>query len=272
MSSPQATTTEQQKGEFVKVKIDNKTAIVTLDHAPVNALSPAVLKEIKATFEALSKNPEVRAVVLTGAGNHAFCAGADLKAFAGVGASESAELVKLGHEAFNAVEDCRKPVIAAVNNLALGGGCELAMAADIRISSDRARYGQPEVWIGLIPAWGGSTRMPRLVGAAKAKELIFTGQMINAQEAQRIGLVQKIVPDGEEVRAAIDIARAIIHKGAPLAVEEAKAAINATMRASDRAASLKVEAEAAKRLAATEDLVEGVTAFIEKRSPEFKGK
>jgi enoyl-CoA hydratase len=269
----QSTTQETKTmAEFLKVKIDNKTAIVTLDHAPVNALSPAVLKEIKATFDELSKNDEVRAIVLTGAGNHAFCAGADLKAFAGVGASESAQLVQLGHAAFNAIEDCRKPVIAAINNLALGGGCELAMAADIRISSDRARYGQPEVWIGLIPAWGGSTRLPKLVGAAKAKELIFTGQMINAQEAQRIGLVQKIVPDGEEVRAAIDIARAIIQKGAPLAIQEAKAAINATMRASDRDKALAVEAEAAKRLAATEDLVEGVTAFIEKRSPEFKGK
>jgi enoyl-CoA hydratase len=258
--------------EHLKVKIENKTALVTLDHPPVNALSPAVLKEIKATFDELSKNDEVRAVVLTGAGNHAFCAGADLKEFAGIDPAQAQEIVKLGHSAMNAVEDCRKPVIAAVNNLALGGGCELALAADIRISSDRARYGQPEVWIGLLPAWGGSTRLPRLVGAAKAKELIFTGQMINAQEAQRIGLVNKIVPDGEEVRAAIDIARAIIHKGAPLAVYESKATINKGLRAASRDEALKGEAEAAARLAGSEDLVEGITAFIEKRSPEFKGK
>src|ERR1051325_2097962 len=241
--------------EFLKVKTDNKTAVVTLDHAPVNALSPAVLKEIKATFDERAKNDEVRAVVLTGAGNHAFCAGADLKAFAGLDPQQAAEIVKAGHEAFNAVEDCRKPVIAAVNNLALGGGCELAMACDIRISSDRARFGQPEVRIGLIPAWGGSTRMPRLVGAAKAKELIFTGQMVNAQEAQRIGLVNKIVPDGEEVRAAIDIARMIIHKGAPLAVQEAKAAINATARAADRKAAMDIERQAAGRLAGSQDLI-----------------
>ncbi|HET6399155.1 MAG TPA: enoyl-CoA hydratase-related protein [Candidatus Thermoplasmatota archaeon] len=258
--------------EFVKVKVDNKIAVVTLDHAPVNALSPAVLREIKLVFDQLSANDEVRAIVLTGAGQHAFCAGADLKAFSGVGPDKALEIVQAGHDAFNAIEDCRKPVIAAVNNLALGGGCELAMSADIRVSSDRARFGQPEVWIGLIPAWGGSTRLPKIVGAAKAKELIFTGQMINAQEAQRIGLVNKIVPDGEEVRAAIDIARMILHKAAPLAVQEAKKAINDNLRAPDRATALKNEREAAGRLVQTADLVEGITAFIEKRSPEFKGQ
>lgn len=256
--------------ELVKTKIENKTAVVTLDSPPVNALSPDLLKELKATFEELATNDDVGAIVLTGNGNHAFCAGADLKALSEVGPGGAADLIKDGQAAFNAVEDCPKPVIAAINNLALGGGCELAMATDIRISSDRARFGQPEVWIGLIPAWGGSTRLPKLVGPSKAKELVFTGQMINAQEAQRIGLVDKIVPDGEEVRAAIDIARMINRKSAPLAVQHSKRIINANLGL-DRDAALANEVEAAAALAQTEDLVEGITAFIEKRQPEFKG-
>ncbi|MGB0652488.1 MAG: enoyl-CoA hydratase/isomerase family protein [Thermoplasmatota archaeon] len=259
-------------GDLINVKIDNQTAVVTLTNPPVNALSPALLGELKKTFEELGTNDEVRAIVLTGSGNHAFCAGADLKEFAGLTPEDAQGMVSSGHEAFNAVEDCPKPVIAAINNLALGGGCELSMACDIRISSDRARFGQPEVWIGLLPAWGGSTRLPHIVGAAKAKELVFTGQMINAQEAQRIGLVNKIVPDGEEVRAAIDIARMIIRKAAPLAVTESKRAIDFSVRAGSRDDSLANEVEAAGRLAASEDLIEGITAFIEKRGADFKGK
>lgn len=259
-------------GELVKVKIEQQIAVVTLDHPPVNALSPALLKELQAEFEALDKNADVRAVVLTGSGNHAFCAGADVKELAGASPEDAKEIVKLGQDAFNTIEDCSKPVIAAINNLALGGGCELAMSCDIRISSDRARFGQPEVWLGLLPAWGGSTRLPALVGPGKAKELIFTGQMINAQQAQRDGLVDKIVPDGEEVRAAIDIGRMIARKSAPLAVAHSKKVINANLRAGSRDKALANELEAAGTLAASEDLIEGITAFIEKRAPEFAGK
>lgn len=257
-------------GDLVKTKIEKMIATVTLDAPPVNALSPELLAELKAEFESLSTNDEVRAIVLTGAGNHAFCAGADLQSLAGADPDKAKEIVEQGHAAFNAVEDCAKPVICAINNLALGGGNELAMSTDIRIASDRARFGQPEVWIGLLPAWGGSTRLPQLVGPGKAKELIFTGQMINAQEAQRVGLVDKIVPDGEEVRAAIDIARMIVRKGAPLAVQASKRVINENLGLG-RTEALANEANAAHQLASTEDLVEGITAFIEKRAPEFKG-
>ncbi len=262
--------------EYLNVKTENNTAIITLDNAPVNSLNPQMLDEIKATMEELAGSNDVRAIIITGAGNHAFCAGADLKTFQDFdpqNPKEEAEaLVAKGHAAFNAIEDCPKPVIAAINNLALGGGCELSMSCDIRISSDRARFGQPEVWLGLLPAWGGCTRLPQIVGAAKAKELIFTGQMINAQEAQRIGLVNKIVPDGEELRAAIDIARMIIRKSAPLAVAESKAAVNFGLRADTRDASLANELAAAGKLSTTEDLVEGLTAFVEKRPAEFAGK
>jgi enoyl-CoA hydratase len=258
-------------GELIKVKVENKIAVITLDHPPVNSLSPAMLTELTEEFNKLSEDVNVNAVVITGNGNHAFCAGADVKELAGASPDDAKKIVELGQVAFNAIEDCKKPVIAAINNLALGGGCELSLACDIRISSDRARYGQPEVWLGLIPAWGGSTRLPTIVGAAKAKELIFTGQMINAQEAQRIGLVNKIVPDGEEVRAAIDIARMIDRKAAPLAVQASKRVINQNLRAKSREEALANELEAAGAMAATEDLIEGITAFIEKRSPEFKG-
>lgn len=262
----------QQQSSLIRVKKEHRVAVVTLDHPPVNALSPALLKELRRTLDALEKDEEAQVVVLTGAGSYAFSAGADVKELANLGQKSAEELVKLGHDTFGRIHTYPKPIIAAVNNLTLGGGMELALACDIRISSDRARYGQPEVWLGLIPAWGGSTRLTRLVGSAKAKELIFTGQMINAQEAFRLGIVNKVVPDGEEVRAAIDMSRMIITKGAPLAVREAKSVINQIGDTTTVADALKAEADGILRLAQTEDLAEGVRAFIEKRSPQFKGK
>ena len=165
-------------------------------------------------------------IVITGAGSNAFCAGADLKMMLNLGPDDAEKLVNSGHKAFFEIEECAKPVLAAINGLALGGGNELAMSCDLRFASDRARFGQPEVNLGLIPAWGGTQRMSRLVGKAKSKELIFSGQIINAQEALRIGLVNKVVPDGEEVRAASDYIRMLGSKCSPLAVSLAKMAIN----------------------------------------------
>lgn len=263
---------EAQQAQLVKVKKEHGVGVLTLEHPPVNALSPALLKDLAATLDQLEQDDEARVLVITGSGSYAFSAGADVKEFTSLGPERAGELLKAGQDTFQKISNYPKPVIAAVNNLALGGGMELALACDMRISSDRARYGQPEVWLGLIPAWGGSTRLPRLVGPAKAKELIFTGQMVNAQEAFRIGLVNKIVPDGEEVRAAIDIGRMIVTKAAPLAVKEAKGAINQGLDAGSVDASLQKEVEAALRLAKTEDLVEGVKAFVEKRQPKFQGK
>lgn len=263
---------ETQQMQFIRLKKEHRVAVITLDHPPVNALNPQLLKELRAMLDQLEKDDDGQVVVITGAGSYAFSAGADVKELQGLGTKSAEELVKLGHGTFGRIATYPKPVIAAINNLTLGGGLELALACDLRISSDRARFGQPEVWLGLIPAWGGSTRLARLVGPARAKELIFTGQMINAQEAYRIGLVNKIVPDGEEVRAAIDLGRTIITKGAPLAVREAKRVINEGLEQSTIDGSLRVEAAAIGRLAQTSDLVEGITAFVEKRPPQFKGK
>lgn len=262
----------QQATTLIRVKKEHRVGIITLDHPPVNALSPALLKELRSTLDALEKDDEAQVIILTGAGSYAFSAGADVKELMGLGPQSAETLVKLGHETFTRIATYPKPVLGAVNNLTLGGGMELALSCDLRISSDRARYGQPEVWLGLIPAWGGSTRLARLVGPAKAKELIFTGQMINAQEAYRIGLVNKIVPDGEEVRAAMDLARTIITKGAPLAVREAKKAINEGLEKGSIQESLNLEKQGILRLANTADLAEGITAFVEKRQPQFKGK
>lgn len=258
--------------QYLKIKKENKIATVTLDHPPVNALSRGLVEDLDKMADELANDKESRVVIITGAGNYAFCAGADLKEFEDVGPDKATDLVRMGQQVFEKISNLPQPVIAAINSLTLGGGNELSMACDIRIASDRARFGQPEVWIGLIPAWGGTTRMARLLGPAKAKELILTGQMVNAQEAYRIGLVNKIVPDGEEVRAAIDIARMIIAKAAPLAVASAKRAINKGLQEPTMAKAFETEVEEVGKLAGTKDLVEGITAFIEKRQPDFKGE
>lgn len=260
------------ESKFLKIKKEHGVAVLTIDHPPVNALSPDVLQALTGALDELADDTEAGVVVLTGAGTNAFSAGADVNELQKMGPDSAKELVSLGQDAFGKIEAFPKPVIAAINGLSLGGGNELALACDLRIASDRARFGQPEVWLGLIPAWGGTTRLSRLVGPSKAKELIFTGQMVNAQEAYRIGLVNKIVPDGEEVRAAVDIGRQIVTKGAPLAIQEAKKTIKKALDEGGTQGGLQAERDAALRLAKTEDLVEGIKAFVEKRQPEFKGK
>ncbi len=257
--------------ELVQTKVEDNLALVTLNNPPVNALSSSLLKELDGVLDNLEADENVRCVVITGSGTNAFCAGADVQEMSGMSPEDAAGQVKLGNDVFQKIHEFPHPVIAAVNNLCLGGGLELASACDLRFSSDRARFGTPETTLGLIPAWGGVLRLPRLLGEAKAKEIIYTGQMINAQEAQRIGLVNKVVPDGDEVRAAQDIAKRIAVKSSPLAVTKAKSVIN---KANDHSIEdgFGYVLEAMAELADSHDLEEGLTAFAEKRQPEFTGK
>jgi len=258
--------------QFLKTKEDEAAFVITLDNPPVNALNLKMLEEISQAIKNGNGDPEVRGIIITGGGTNAFCAGADLKMMAGFNPEDAAKMVQTGHRIFFAVEESPKPVIAAVNGLALGGGNELAMSCDIRFVSDRARFGQPEVGLGLIPAWGGTQRMSRLIGTGKAKELIFSGQIINAQEALRIGLVNKVVPDGEELRAATDYVRMLAAKVSPLAVSQAKIAINEGIQVPSLKEAMEYEVKAFRVLAASDDLREGVQAFLEKRPPKFSGK
>jgi enoyl-CoA hydratase/carnithine racemase len=257
--------------ETIKTKVEGTTGVITLNKPPVNALSPKVLTELEKALDDFGANHDVRAIVITAAGTNAFSAGLDLNEAQKLDPKTATELVLLGHRVFTKIEEHRLPVIAAINNLTLGGGLELLLACDLRISSDRARFGAPEVQLGLIPAWGGTQRLQRIVGMGKAKELILTGQWINAQEALRIGLLNKVVPDGDEVRAAMDIAKLIGVKCAPLAVSAAKKAITkgADMPLEE---GLGLELASVAEIGNSEDLREGITAMVEKRQPQWKGR
>ncbi len=258
--------------EFIKKRKEESALVLTIDNPPVNVLNLKLLDELVSEVKHGSEDPSVRGIVITGAGNNAFCAGADLKMMSSFQPEDVERSVRTGQEAFASIEQCSKPVIASINGLALGGGNELAMSCDLRFASDRARFGQTEVLVGLIPAWGGTQRMSRLIGRAKAKELIFSGQIINAQEALRIGLVNKVVPDGEEVRAGVDYVRMLAAKASPIAVSQAKMAINKGLDEASVHEGMKHELEGLKVVAASDDLKEGIVAFLEKRPPKYSGK
>ena len=249
---------------------DGSIAIITLNRPEVhNALDPQTWSELRAAIGECRCDPEVRVVIITGAGGKAFAAGADIRALRERLALEV--LKGEAQEVLNEIENLDKPVIAAIDGYALGGGCELALACDIRIATSRSKFGQPEVNLGIIPGAGGTQRLTRLVGPGKAKELIFTGDIITAQEAKEIGLVNKVVDSPEELLpAAKAMAQKIIQKG-PVAVSLAKLAINTGANV-DLRSGLAVERLAQTVAFYTEDRIEGTTAFLEKRPPQFQGK
>ncbi|WHZ32433.1 enoyl-CoA hydratase-related protein [Desemzia incerta] len=236
----------------------------------LNALNKEVLEELTQVLKAIEKDEDIQVLIVTGAGEKAFVAGADIKEMKDKNAIEGRDFSTLGNAAFSQLENLRQPTIAAVNGFALGGGCELAMACDIRIGSVNAKFGQPEVGLGITPGFGGTQRLSRLVGLAKAKELIYTAKTINANEAMSIGLLNQLVEAADLTAEAEKMAQAIM-KQSPLAVEASKKAINRGYEM-DLVHGLEMEAEMFGALFATEDQKEGMTAFTEKRKAAFKRK
>jgi enoyl-CoA hydratase/carnithine racemase len=246
-------------------------AYVTLNRPKVlNALNKATWEDLRAAFEDARGDAAVRGVILTGAGDKAFIAGADIGELAQVTAVEAEQSSSYGQDVLNLVENLGKPVIAAVNGFALGGGCETAMACTIRLASENARFGQPEVKLGVPPGGGGTQRLPRLVGKGRALQLILTGEMIGAQEAYRIGLVNEVVPAADLITRAEAILKQIF-TNAPLAVKFSLEAVNKGMETS-QSEGLALEASFFGLCAGTEDKREGTQAFLQKRAPQFKGR
>jgi len=235
----------------------------------LNAMNRKVMEELVDCFQSLQTDDEVRVVILTGSGEKAFVAGADINELALLDVLTGREKAQIGQRAFNLIENLGKPVIAAINGFAVGGGCELAMACTLRIASETARLGQPEVKIGLLPGYGGSQRLPRLVGKSRALEMILTGEPITAAEAHRIGLVNQVVPQAELLVAAEKLARKIVANG-PLAIRFALEAVNHGMEMS-AAEGQFLEATLFGLCCSTTDMKEGTRAFLEKRPAKFTG-
>jgi enoyl-CoA hydratase len=242
---------------------------VTINRADkLNALNRDVMHDLDAVTNEIEKNAEIRGVILTGAGQKAFVAGADISEFLGLSSSEGVNLARTGQNIFFKFENCSKPIVAAVNGFALGGGCELAMACHFRIASENAKFGQPEVNLGLIPGYGGTQRLVQLIGKGRAMELLMTGNMIDAQQALQYGLVNYVVPQEELISKAKSILEQIIKK-APLAVSRCITAANSVFGPEN---GYDTEIEAFGQCFDTEDMKEGAAAFLEKRKAEFKGR
>lgn len=260
------------KYETILYEKEDQIAIITLNRPEqMNALSIKLCEELSAVFTEIANDEEVIAVILTG-GPKVFCAGADIKERSQMKFTQPQIYLNLKetHHFFSNIENYEKPVIAAVSGVAVGGGCELALVCDLRIASETAKFGLPEVKIGVIPAAGGTQRLPRIIGITKAKELLFTGETIDAQEAYRLNLVNKVVSEEQLLETAKEMAKKLTAKP-PLAIKFGKRAVNAGMQM-DLASALDYESYCAALLAVSEDRIEGFKAFTEKRKPHFKGK
>ncbi len=259
-------------GTFVSTEHDGHVAVVTIDNPPMNALSAALLEELEAEIDRLDADDATRAVVLRGGGERAFVAGADIKEFPALRESAAQEggsargIQRLGAR----MDAAGTPFVAAIKGYCLGGGLELAMCCDIRICADDAQLGQPEIKLGLIPGGGGTQRLPRLVGLGRALLLNLTGDFVDAATAERWGLVERVVPAGDVLTAALEVARAIADRS-PHAVAVVRE-LARTTRDLPLEEGLRREAEGFRRCLASEDGLEGVTAFIEKREPTFTGR
>ena len=252
----------------VQLEVADQIATVTIDRPKaLNALNTETLSELKECFSELEKQKDVRVVILTGGGNKSFVAGADISEMVNATPAEGRAMSLLAMEAFNKLENMPQVTIAAVNGYALGGGCEIAMSCDIRIVAENAVFGQPECGLGIIPGFGGTQRLARLIGKGRAKELIFTCDRIDAQEAYRMGLANKVVPADQLMRACQEMAGRILSKGS-YAVSIAKSMINAGMDM-DLNNALKMEADAFGFTFSTHDKREGMPAFLEKRPAEL---
>lgn len=258
---------------FENIIYDLTDGIVTITiNRPkaLNALNKATVQEIEQCVDQIATDKNVQVVIITGAGDKSFVAGADIKEMAPYGPSESADWAAYGAAVITKIEKLPQPVIAAVNGFALGGGCEISMAADFRYCSENAVFGQPEVGLGIIPGFGGTQRLARLVGMGAAKEIIYSSKNIKADEAYRIGLVNKVVPQAELMAEAVKAAKKIQKQG-PVAVQIAKKAINNGIN-TDIITGLAFESNVFGLCFATKDQKEGMQAFMEKRKPEFKGE
>ncbi|OGX06611.1 MAG: enoyl-CoA hydratase [Omnitrophica bacterium RIFCSPLOWO2_12_FULL_50_11] len=261
-----------ESGELLKLNTDGQVAILTISRPEgkkVNVLTPQLMSELSQAMDEFEKDEAFRVVVITGEGPYTFVAGADVKAIAGIQSKEQAmDLARRGQEVLNKIERSEKPVICAINNICLGGGLELAMSCHIRVASDRAKFGQPEILLGILPGFGGTQRLSRICGTAKARELLLTGDQISAQDAFQIGLVNRVVPEGRLLKESVGLAKKIA-ANPQAAVRLIQRAVRDGSEKSLRE-GLNLEIELFGAVCETGDMKEGVNAFLEKRQPKFQ--